>query len=261
MDMKKNFFYALMMPALLLGAVACTDYQDDIDKLAAENDALRSYNNQTISRLNSMVFQTEKGVNRITVDPPKSTVIVYEMEPKDLASTLAADLSRLSFETQNGGRLDITAAAGNDELGTLTVTATPSGFDGGKTQSASLVYSEAGRSYKTAYAPIYVVTRPTALEIGIASTISGKYAVGEQYQLKAIYTPVYTTEKDVLWSSSNTDLATIDENGLLTPKANGTVEITVTSAENAEVKASITIIITGSNIPLNENGKSQKDAE
>ena len=30
--MKKNIFYALMMPALLLGAVSCTDYQDDIDK-------------------------------------------------------------------------------------------------------------------------------------------------------------------------------------------------------------------------------------
>ena len=55
--MKKNIFYALMMPAMLLGAVSCTDYQDDIDKLGAENDALRSYNNQTISQLNSVWAQ------------------------------------------------------------------------------------------------------------------------------------------------------------------------------------------------------------
>ena len=79
--MKKNIFYALMMPAMLLGAVSCTDYQDDIDKLGAENDALRSYNNQTISRLNSVVFQTEEGLNCITVDQPKATTIVYEVEP------------------------------------------------------------------------------------------------------------------------------------------------------------------------------------
>ena len=85
--MKKNLFYALMMPALMLGAVSCTDYQDDIDKLGAENDALRSYNNQTISRLNSVVFQTEEGLNCITVDQPKATTIVYEVEPKALAST------------------------------------------------------------------------------------------------------------------------------------------------------------------------------
>ena len=70
--MKKNIFYALMMPALLLGTVSCTDYQDDIDKLTAENDALRSYNNQTISQLNSVVFQTENGLNCITVDQPNA---------------------------------------------------------------------------------------------------------------------------------------------------------------------------------------------
>ena len=137
--MKKNIFYALMMPAMLLGAVSCTDYQDDIDKLGAENDALRSYNNQTISRLNSVVFQTEEGLNCITVDQPKATTIVYEVEPKALASTLAKDISRLSFVSQHGAAMAITAATGDDTKGTLTITATPSGFDGSKDYSLSLL--------------------------------------------------------------------------------------------------------------------------
>ncbi len=261
--MKKNIFYALMMPALMLGAVSCTDYQDDIDKLGAENDALRSYNNQTISRLNSVVFQTEKGLNVITVDQPKATTIVYEVEPKELASTLAKDISRLSFVSQHGAAMAITAAAGDDTKGTLTITATPSGFDGSKTQSLSLLYKEDGRSYQTAYTPVYVITHPTAgsLAINIPTTAGGKYAVGASYQLGAVFTPAYITETDVTWSVDDTTLATIDANGVLTPIKNGTVKITCTSKDNPAVSATVTIEITGGNIPLNEGGVSQGGAE
>ena len=261
--MKKNIFYALMMPAMLLGAVSCTDYQDDIDKLGAENDALRSYNNQTISRLNSVVFQTEDGVVNITVDQPKATTIVYEVEPKALASTLAKDISRLSFESQHGAAMSITAAAGDDTKGTLTITATPSGFDGSKTYSLSLLYKEDGRSYQTAYTPVYVITHPTAgsLAINIPTTAGGKYAVGASYQLSAVFTPAYITETDVTWSVDDTTLATIDANGVLTPIKNGTVTITCTSKDNPAVTATITIEITGGNIPLDEGGVSQGGAE
>ena len=252
-----------MMPALMLGAVSCTDYQDDIDKLGAENDALRSYNNQTISRLNSVVFQTEEGLNVITVDQPKATTIIYEVEPKELASTLAKDISRLSFVSQHGAAMAITAAAGDDTKGTLTITATPSGFDGSKTQSLSLLYKEDGRSYQTAYTPVYVITHPTAgsLAINIPTTAGGKYAVGASYQLGAVFTPAYITETDVTWSVDNTTLATIDANGVLTPIKNGTVKITCTSKDNPAVSATVTIEITGGNIPLNEGGVSQGGAE
>ena len=258
--MKKNIFYALMMPALMLGAVSCTDYQDDIDKLGAENDALRSYNNQTISQLNSVVFQTEDGLNCITVDQPKATTIVYEVEPKALASTLASDITRLS---QHGAAMAITAAAADASKGTLTITATPSGFDGSKTQSLSLIYSENDRSFQTAYTPVYVITHPTAgsLTITLPTTAGGKYAVGASYQLGAVFTPAYITETDVTWSVSDPTLATIDANGVLTPIKNGTVTITCTSKDNPEVSATVTIEITGGNIPLDEGGVSQGGAE
>ena len=251
------------MPALMLGAVSCTDYQDDIDKLGAENDALRSYNNQTISQLNSVVFQTEDGLNQITVDQPNATTIVYEVEPKELATTLAADITRLSFVSQHGAAMAITAAAGDDTKGTLTITATPSGFDGSKTYSLSLLYKEDGRSYQTAYTPVYVITHPTAgsLAINIPTTAGGKYAVGASYQLGAVFTPAYITETDVTWSVDDTTLATIDANGVLTPIKNGTVTITCTSKDNPAVSATVTIEITGGNIPLDEGGVSQGGAE
>lgn len=63
------------------------------------------------------------------------------------------------------------------------------------------------------------------------------------------------------WSVDDTTLATVDENGVLTPIKNGTVTITVVSDDNPAATASITIEITGGNIPLNEGGISQVDAE
>ena len=56
-------------------------------------------------------------------------------------------------------------------------------------------------------------------------------------------------------------LATIDANGVLTPLKNGMVTITCTSQDNTEVTATVTIEITGGNIPLNEGGVSQGGAE
>lgn len=259
--MNKKVFIALMMPVLMLCAVSCDDYQDDIDKLTAENEALRNYNEETITKLKSVVFQTEDGENWITVDQPKATSIIYEVEPKDLATTLASDISRLTFESQYDAVMTITAAAGDDTKGTLTVTATPSGFDGSKAQSLSLIYAEDGRSYQTAYTSVYVVTRPTALAIDIPTTSSGKYAVGENYQLNAVFTPTYTTENEVTWSVDDTTLATIDDDGVLSPVNNGTLTITCTSNANSSVKASVIIEITGANIPLNEGGISQGGAE
>ena len=252
-----------MMPALLLGTMSCTDYQDDIDKLGAENDALRSYNNQTISQLNSVVFQTEDGVVNITVDQPAATTIVYEVEPKALASVLAADITRLSFLSQHNAAMAITNAVADASKGTLTITATPSGFDGSKTYSLSLLYSEDGRSFQTAYTPVYVITHPTvgSLTVSAPATSSGKYAVGACYQLSAVFTPAYITETDVTWSVDDPTLATIDANGVLTPLKNGTVTITCTSKDDPSVTASVTIEITGGNIPLEEDGVSQVNAE
>ncbi len=259
--MNKKAFFTMMMPALMLGAVSCTDYQDDIDKLGIENENLRNYNNETLSRLNSVVHQPETGMDWITVDQPKASTIVYEVAPKDLATTLAADLSRLTFVGQNGGALAITAAKGNDTDGTLTITATPSGFDGSKDYSFSLIYAEGERSYQTTYTEVYVVTRPTSLDINIPTTSGGKYAVGTTYQLSAGFTPSYTTEQNVTWTTSDPSIATVDANGVLTPVKNGTVTITCTSLDNPAVSYSVTIEITGGNLPLNEGGISQGGAE
>ncbi|MFD2114298.1 Ig-like domain-containing protein [Paenibacillus yanchengensis] len=68
---------------------------------------------------------------------------------------------------------------------------------------------------------------------------------GGTLQLEAAVTPENATDKAVVWSVSNTSLAAISTDGLLTAKANGTVTVTATAADGSEVFGEIDIAISG----------------
>ncbi len=63
-------------------------------------------------------------------------------------------------------------------------------------------------------------------------------------QLAALITPESAINKEVIWTSSNEELATVDEDGLVTGIALGEVIITATSNDNGEVLGSILISVT-----------------
>ena len=68
-------------------------------------------------------------------------------------------------------------------------------------------------------------------------------AVGSQKKLAAKITPADAVNQAVTWSSSNDAVATVTQDGILTGVAAGTVDITVTSAENTEIKKTITLTV------------------
>lgn len=67
--------------------------------------------------------------------------------------------------------------------------------------------------------------------------------VGETLQLEAMILPEDATIKDVIWTSNNTDVATVSEDGLVTAIALGTVDIMATAADGSRVAASCAIIV------------------
>ena len=62
-------------------------------------------------------------------------------------------------------------------------------------------------------------------------------------QLTATIAPANATNQAVTWTSSNTDVATVDANGLVKCLAQGTVRITVTSNDNSSAKDIATVEI------------------
>lgn len=69
-------------------------------------------------------------------------------------------------------------------------------------------------------------------------------AVGDYLLLNAVLTPKNTTMSEVTWKSENTDVATIEENGILKAISTGTVKITATTKDGSNLSAFIKITVT-----------------
>lgn len=62
--------------------------------------------------------------------------------------------------------------------------------------------------------------------------------IGQDLQLTATVLPENATDKSVIWTSDNEDVATVDQNGLVTVLAPGYAVITATAADDSNVFAS-----------------------
>ncbi len=89
-----------------------------------------------------------------------------------------------------------------------------------------------------------VTVVPTPVE-GVTIEANGSTTLKalQTVQLTAIITPETTTDKSVSWSSSNSEIASVDENGLVTAKQVGTATISAKSGAK-EATLSITVIST-----------------
>ena len=63
-------------------------------------------------------------------------------------------------------------------------------------------------------------------------------------QITAEVTPANSIDKSVTWSSDDTAVASVDENGMVTPKHNGTCKVTATTVLPYNVSADCTVTVT-----------------
>lgn len=84
--------------------------------------------------------------------------------------------------------------------------------------------------------------KPTSVSVRTKSGITTISKENSSVQMVATVLPSEVRNKEVTWSVNDSNIATIDENGLLTTKnINGTVTVTATSKEDDSVSGSITI--------------------
>ena len=80
--------------------------------------------------------------------------------------------------------------------------------------------------------------------------------VGEILQLTAQVLPENATDKKVIWNSSNTEAAQVDESGMVTAVANGTTIITAATEDQrltAECEIRVNIPVRVEGVKLNQN--------
>jgi len=81
--------------------------------------------------------------------------------------------------------------------------------------------------------------------------------IGNKVQLRATIKPDNATNQAVTWKSSNTNVATVSDNGLVTMKAAGTASIICTSVDNPNVQAfcNVTVLKAVSGVTLDIDSK------
>lgn len=82
----------------------------------------------------------------------------------------------------------------------------------------------------------------TATKITLSKT-GAKLKKGTSLNLKSNISPLYTTNKSVKWSSSNTKIATVSSSGKVTAKGYGTAVITCTTQDGSNKKATCNVMV------------------
>ena len=84
---------------------------------------------------------------------------------------------------------------------------------------------------------------------------SAVIGVGAQLQLNATVSPENTTDKNVVWASSDPSVATVDENGLVKAIAKGEAKITASSSNGKSAECAVTVSVPVSGVTLSETEK------
>mgnify|MGYP003305837674 CR=1 FL=1 len=107
--------------------------------------------------------------------------------------------------------------------------------------TASVIVSAAENEEITAEITVNVVkVLATKLQI---DNIPKELHVGESHKLGTLFTPKNASDRSVKWTSSNTSVISVNSSGSLSAKKEGTATITVTSATNPSLTASVTITV------------------
>ena len=121
-------------------------------------------------------------------------------------------------------------------------------------ESVTIVYN--GKTFVLPKAPQAV----PAAGIRLTKT-SAELDEGETLELFYKLEPSDATTQGVVWASDNTDVATVDEKGLVTAVKAGTATITVSVKGQPEIKATCTITVKSSSIAVTKLTLSQSSAE
>lgn len=93
-------------------------------------------------------------------------------------------------------------------------------------------------------------TVPTSVSAIEVAPKSAALAVGQTQQLTTTISPSNATNKNVTWSSSNSNVAAVDANGKVTAKAEGTANITAKTEDGNKTAVSTVTVV--QSIPVSE---------
>ena len=178
---------------------------------------------------------------------------IVELDPDPILAT-SISLNMISAELNTGGTLQLTATVLPSNATNKTVTWTTSnssvatvssnGLVSAITQgTATITATTTDGSNLSASCTITVNQSPILVTSISLNKTSAAIITGRTLQLTATVLPSIATNKTVTWTSSNSSVATVDDNGLVTAVGSGTATITARTADGSNLSASCSLTV------------------
>ena len=203
-------------------------YWDDFGKARSCNFIIKAF---TDNETQTPVVEVE------SVSLNKSEMTLTEGESETLAATITPE---------NAENKSITWSSNNEAVATVDVNGNVTAKSAG-----TAVITATSTNGKSAGCTVKVEKKQIPVtEVRLSESTVG-IVEGSTYKLTATVLPENTTDsKSVSWSSSNSEVATVDANGTVTAKRAGTAVITATSTNGKT--AGCTVTVSKKEIPITE---------
>lgn len=182
----------------------------------------------------TLVVTAWAAVTNVTLE--LTTLTLNVGDTKALVVVVTTDIGDTSTDTTVTWTSSNTTVATVDQSGLVTAI---------KEGTATITATAGGRSADCAVtvtpAPVNVPVTDVSLD---KTTLS--LEAGESDTLTPLFTPANASNKNVTWSSSNTSVAAVTQDGTVTAKTAGTATITATTADGGK-KATCTVDVTAKN--------------
>ncbi len=176
----------------------------------------------------------------------KSIQLHYSYSYLELGSSYSL---KPTYQPQNATNSNLIFKSSEEEVITITadgvMTAKKPGF------SIITVSSQDGGASSSIL--IFVPSTPIPVENIVFSSGAKQIEIGETYVISYSLIPTNANNTKMVWTSSNSDIASVDRSGKVTGKKSGTVTITASMPET-EIKASFQVAVVPANkvIPLSK---------
>ena len=180
-------------------------------------------------------------VKTVTLDPTEKSIL--EGGEFDITATVAPENAHIKDVVWSSSDETVATVNGSGHVTTL--------------KAGSVVITATAKDPSQASASCAVTVNGKVTAITLDCGNAAKVWKGETLQIKATVTPETALDKTVTWASSNTEVATVTADGLVTAVADGQTTITVTANDGGGVKAEcvITVSTKVETITLNETQK------
>ena len=173
-------------------------------------------------------------VNSISLD--KSNIELTVGHSSTLSATIAPDNATnksISWTSSNTSVANVNSSGLVSAVAEGSAIITVTAEDGNKTSTCSVIV-------KSAVVPV----------IGVSlDKITAELTAGQTLQLTATIAPDNATNKNILWTSSNTSVANVNSSGLVSAVAEGSAIITVT-AEDGNKTSTCSVTVKSAVVPV-----------